>query len=135
MDRGVFERMNEIEAKHWWFTARRQVIASMIEPLLRGNSSAEILEAGCGSGGNLSMLNHFGKVDAFEFDDTARQAAEKKSKLKIPFGALPFDVPFGGQQFGISLNAHRQSRAIGPKRFKRHQRRVVIASRDLQQPH
>jgi SAM-dependent methyltransferase len=101
MDRGVFERMNEIEAKHWWFTARRQVIASMIEPLLRGNSSAEILEAGCGSGGNLSMLNHFGKVDAFEFDDTARQAAEKKSKLKIPFGALPFDVPFGGQQYDL----------------------------------
>jgi len=101
MERCVYERMNELEARHWWFSARREIIASLIQPLLKENPDAAILEAGCGSGGNLSMLRHFGKVDAFEFDSVALQAAEEKSGLDIRFGALPDDVPFEDNRYDL----------------------------------
>jgi len=101
MERSVFDRMNEIEAQHWWFTARRRIIASLIGPLLRGKGDVRILEAGCGSGGNLSMLSRFGRVDAFEFDKVALAAAREKSGLDIHFGALPEAVPFVDNKYDL----------------------------------
>lgn len=101
MERCVYDRMNELEARHWWFTARRQIIAALIHPLLKEKTNVAILEAGCGSGGNLSMLRHFGKVDAFEFDSVALQAAEEKSGLDIRFGALPDEIPFEDNRYDL----------------------------------
>lgn len=101
MERSVFDRMNELEAEHWWFTARRMIIASLIGPLLRGKADVRILEAGCGSGGNLSMLSRFGKVEAFEFDKIALSAAQEKSGLDVRFGALPDEVPFLENQYDL----------------------------------
>ncbi|WP_171181798.1 bifunctional 2-polyprenyl-6-hydroxyphenol methylase/3-demethylubiquinol 3-O-methyltransferase UbiG [Ruegeria sp. HKCCD8929] len=101
MERSVYDRMVELETRHWWFVARRKIIASLIEPMLEKSSNPTILEAGCGSGGNLSMLRRFGKLDAFEFDDAAREAARQKSGLDIRFGALPEQLPFTEQQYDL----------------------------------
>lgn len=101
MDRSVYERMNEFEARHWWFAARRAIIASLLEKLVEEKSEIAILEAGCGSGGNLSMLGRFGKVDAFEFDENARRAAANKSGLDIQYGALPGEISFGDRNYDI----------------------------------
>ncbi len=101
MERCVYERMNELESRHWWFTARRSIIASLLKPLLMGKPDPAILEAGCGSGGNLTMLRRFGKVDAFEYDTGARCAAEQKSGLDIRFGALPGNVPFSDKSYDL----------------------------------
>lgn len=101
MERTVYDRMNELEAKHWWFVARRQVIAALIDRNLGRRPSALILEAGCGSGGNLQMLGQFGKVDAFEYDGPAREQAKAKSGLDIRFGALPQDLPFDDRRYDL----------------------------------
>jgi SAM-dependent methyltransferase len=101
MERTVYDRMNELESNHWWFVARRRVIAALIDRHLRQPSGAAILEAGCGSGGNLAMLGRFGQVDAFEYDATAREAARAKSQLDVRFGALPDDLPFDGRRYDL----------------------------------
>ncbi len=100
MERAVFDRMKELEAKHWWFVARRQVIAALIDRHL-DRKAVRILEAGCGSGGNLQMLAQFGQVDAFEYDAPAREAAKAKSGLDIRFGALPGDLPFDDRRYHL----------------------------------
>ncbi len=101
MERTVYDRMNELEMRHWWFVARRSIIASLIRRVLPKRAEATILEAGCGSGGNLRMLGEFGKVDAFEFDQVAREEAAKKSGLDIKFGALPDALPFDGKRYDL----------------------------------
>lgn len=101
MDRSVYDRMNELEARHWWFTARRAIIATLIRRELGGGTDKSILEAGCGSGGNLSMLKQFGHVDAFEYDEMARQHATEKSGLDIRFGALPQELPFEDRRYDL----------------------------------
>lgn len=101
MDRAVYERMDVLEAKHWWFAARREIIAALIGRELTRKPGARILEAGCGSGGNLDMLRRFGAVDAFEYDGTAREAAKVKSGLDIRPGALPQDVPFETERYDL----------------------------------
>jgi SAM-dependent methyltransferase len=101
MDRKVYDRMNELETNHWWFVARRMIIAKLMQRQLRGRRDAQILEAGCGSGGNLAMLAQFGQVDAFEYDGQARDAAKAKSGLDIRFGALPAELPFDDRCYDV----------------------------------
>jgi len=100
MDRTVYDRMHALEAQHWWFVARRKIIAELVGRHLK-RQPATILEAGCGSGGNLSMLQRFGQVDAFEYDATARGHATAKSGLDIRFGALPQDLPFEDRRYDL----------------------------------
>ena len=100
MERTVYDRMNELEANHWWFVARRKIIAALISRHLP-KTPALILEAGCGSGGNLAMLGRFGTVDAFEYDATAREAARAKSQLDVQFGALPGELPFDNRAYDL----------------------------------
>lgn len=101
MDRVVYDRMNELEARHWWFVSRRKVIAALIDRMPQAWPDFAILEAGCGTGGNLLTLAHYGKVDAFEYDATARQQAIEKTKMDVCFGALPDEVPFDGRRYDL----------------------------------
>lgn len=101
MERTVYDRMNELEANHWWFVGRRRIIAALIARFLPTGGTAKILEAGCGSGGNLPLLGRFGTVDAFEYDAPARQHATEKSGLDVRFGALPDDLPFEDRRYDL----------------------------------
>lgn len=83
--------MAEQEQSHWWFTGRRRLIGALIERLVHLPASARILEAGCGTGGNLAMLGQLGKLEGFEFDPDARRLAERHG-YPISFGALPDTV-------------------------------------------
>lgn len=93
MDRDVYARMDQLEANHWWFVGRREIIRAAITKLIPLPQKPSILEAGCGTGGNLAMLSSLGDLDAFEFDDIARKRAEEKSNRSLPFGALPDRIP------------------------------------------
>lgn len=101
MDRLVYERMDEQEAAHWWFAARREMIRTTIARLIELPVQADILEAGCGTGGNLAMLMELGALDAFEFDAQARAIAAQKAKIDVPFGALPDDIPFAPKRYDL----------------------------------
>ena len=101
MDRDVYVRMAALEQAHWWFQARRVMIARGIERLVRPGAEAKLLEAGCGSGGNLAMLKEFGHVEAFEFDEEARRLAAERTGQRIPHGALPDVVPFDEKRFDL----------------------------------
>jgi len=92
--------MADTEEKHWWFVGRRAIIQNEITRL-RLPSSAEILEAGAGTGGNLSMLRRHGAVSAMELDSYARQVARNRSGLDILEGALPDRIPFVNERFDL----------------------------------
>ena len=101
MDRAVFDRMDAQEEVHWWFKARRSIIRAVIERLVDLPDAPRILEAGCGTGGNLEMLGDFGAVRAFELDAAARDAAAAKSGLAVAEGALPGPIPFAAERFDV----------------------------------
>ncbi|MFK7944645.1 MAG: class I SAM-dependent methyltransferase [Paracoccaceae bacterium] len=92
MDRAVYARMGAAEAEHWWFRGRRAVLETLIARNCALPANARLLEAGCGTGGNLAMLARHGQLDAFEYDADARQEAASKGIVQIAAGALPDDV-------------------------------------------
>jgi SAM-dependent methyltransferase len=89
MDRAVFDRMAELDQHHWWFTARRRILSSVIRRVVRPPANARILELGCGTGHNLDTLAKFGKVEASELDDYARELATQRLGRKVEKVALP----------------------------------------------
>jgi SAM-dependent methyltransferase len=89
MDRAVFDRMAEHDQQHWWFVARRRILAELIAREVAPRPGARILEIGCGTGHNLEMLGRFGTVDAIELDDDARALASARLGRPVLKARLP----------------------------------------------
>jgi len=89
MERFVYEQMAELDERHWWYVARRQVVEALILRVVRPPKNAAILEIGCGTGHNLNMLSQFGHVEALELDDEARTISEKRLGRSIMSAPLP----------------------------------------------
>ncbi|MFM9978430.1 MAG: class I SAM-dependent methyltransferase [Sphingomonadaceae bacterium] len=87
MERVIYDRMAAHDATHWWYRARREVLASVIARRIAFPENPQILEIGCGTGHNLSMLARFGAVDAIEIDAAARSVAS--ARLGKPVGDAP----------------------------------------------
>ena len=89
MERVVYEQMAQLDERHWWYRARREVLAALIRRRARPPKDAAILEIGCGTGHNLAMLGQFGRVDALEVDAGARAVAEKRLGRPVLSAPLP----------------------------------------------
>ena len=89
MERAVYDAMAELDQRHWWYVARRKVLAELIRRRARPPAGARLLEIGCGTGHNLEMLGEFGSVDALEVDETARAFAEKRLGKTVFSAPLP----------------------------------------------
>jgi SAM-dependent methyltransferase len=80
MQSDQFELHAEIEQRHWWFVARRQILTSVINAVLPPSPATTIIDVGCGTGANLGSL-------AAEYDcvgiDTSSQAI-RLAKRRFP---------------------------------------------------
>lgn len=101
MESVAYAQMDANEADHWWFMARRDILARLIGHYGGETGDLRLLEAGCGTGGNIDMLRRFGKLDAFEFDPVARARASEKAGVAIPYGALPDGIPFTDRTYDL----------------------------------
>jgi SAM-dependent methyltransferase len=101
MDSAAFEHMAATEATHWWFVGRRAVIDALLEGMALP-TSGDILEAGCGTGGNLATLSRRGKISAFEpHIDALSFARTRHPDLDIREGSLPAALPYDLASFDL----------------------------------
>lgn len=100
MERQIYDRMRVLEQTHWWFTARRDILAAEIARLPMPKP-ARILEVGCGTGGNLELLKTFGEVRAIEPDTESRAYAADRSGVPVDGGLLPDGLPDLGGPFDL----------------------------------
>jgi len=106
MERVVYQQMAELDQRHWWYRARREVLAELIRRQAMPTPGAHILEIGCGTGHNLEMLGGFGSVDALELDDEARAIAEQRLGRQVLSAPLPelAGVPDGAYDLIAALD-------------------------------
>ncbi len=89
MERAVFDRMAELDSRHWWFVARRRILSELIHREVPLPADARILEIGCGTGHNFEMLGRFGRVEAIEVDDEARALSSSRLGREVGSSPLP----------------------------------------------
>ncbi|HEX8553269.1 MAG TPA: class I SAM-dependent methyltransferase [Sphingomonas sp.] len=89
MDRIVYDRMAAHDSTHWWYRARRDILADYLTRYADLPQDARILEIGCGTGHNLPMLARFGPVEAIEIDPAARAIASERLGRAVGDAPLP----------------------------------------------
>ena len=100
METGKYHEMADIENRHWWFRGRRYLFRSVLEDM-QLPPDAHILELGCGTGGNLSMLQSFGEVFAVEMNEFSREHARMSTGVDVQYGKLPDMIPYEGKRFDL----------------------------------
>lgn len=87
--------MYELESTYWWFVGRRDVIRGWLEALRDTlPEEAQILDVGCGTGGNAMLLGEFGRVTASDVADTALEFCRQRGLTDlIQCSADDLDAP------------------------------------------
>ncbi|MFH1957700.1 MAG: glycosyltransferase [bacterium] len=98
MSPGEYRYMYEMENHHWWFVSRRRMVVRLIESLKI--PAPAILDAGSGTGGNLTAFNRFGKTTGIDISEQAVSFCRMRGLKnvicspveKIPYADGAFDV-------------------------------------------
>jgi SAM-dependent methyltransferase len=99
MDKDVYHDMTQLQVNHWWFKARRGILDQTLHGLTISDNF-QILEIGCGTGGNMEMLEQFGTVYGMEMNEFAASYAREKTGKTVHIGSLPDEIPFD-QKFDL----------------------------------
>jgi SAM-dependent methyltransferase len=102
MDR-LLEATARAERDHFWFRGFRRFVRPFVARAVAGfesDGTVEILDCGCGTGHNLSLLREFGRTYGIDLTWTGLQIAHARGERKIarataaclPFAASRFDL-------------------------------------------
>lgn len=78
MNPGMYFQFAEIEDKHWWFISRKYLIENILKKLDISHFK-NILDLGCGVGGNMRFLsNYCEKISGLDCSEIAIKLAKEK---------------------------------------------------------
>jgi SAM-dependent methyltransferase len=95
----LLELTGRAEATHFWFRGFRAYVDAGAREIAAGRRDLRLIDCGCGTGNNLSMLKPYG--EAFGFDLTAAGARRARHVVpgiaqadieRIPFKSGTFDI-------------------------------------------
>jgi SAM-dependent methyltransferase len=90
---------SRVEDEHFWFRGFRAFITPLLQQAVNGRPEARILDCGCGTGYNLTLLARFGRPVGFDLTPTGLALARgrglplaRASITHIPFRDASFDL-------------------------------------------
>jgi ubiquinone/menaquinone biosynthesis C-methylase UbiE len=98
-----YEYLYQLEENFWWFAGMREVTAVLLDPFLRERDDRVILDAGCGTGGNLAWLRRYagnGHVVGLDFVNTALRFCQQHGERYL-VQASATDLPFATESFDL----------------------------------
>ncbi|MGZ5435491.1 MAG: class I SAM-dependent methyltransferase [Pyrinomonadaceae bacterium] len=98
-----YQYLFELEEEFWWFVGMRLITATLLDPILSGNVSRAVLDAGCGTGANVAWLKRYSSAKEVVGLDLVAEAltlghhriqrlAVQGSVTELPFADSTFDV-------------------------------------------
>lgn len=102
MNKAYYTEYYTLERQHWWFRARLEILAAMVDkhqPTPAGKSLS-ILNAGIATGATTTMLETFGRVTSLEYDTACCAFVEEKLGLSVVNASLT-ELPFDDNTFDL----------------------------------
>lgn len=105
MSPNAYTEMSDVQTRHWWFVARRDILRSQLADL-QLPPVADILEIGSGTGANLALLAEFGQVVGLEMSAPAIALArshgvETGGRVDLIKGQCPEDLGGLARRFDL----------------------------------
>ena len=77
MDNNEYQKLYKFENFYWWHIGRKQIIQTLLSKI-RLKTNSRILDAGCGTGGNMRILAQFGNVIGIDNSPEAIKFCKKR---------------------------------------------------------
>ena len=103
MHKQDYEDLHALEEHFWWFAGMREVTAALLDPLLPAAQNRSVLDAGCGTGLNLSWLKKYSPNSAVVGIDFAADALAfcRARGERLVTCASVIDLPFADSSFDV----------------------------------
>ncbi|HWA73027.1 MAG TPA: class I SAM-dependent methyltransferase [Polyangiaceae bacterium] len=63
MEKAYYDTLHGMQARHWWYEARRRILRSVLQGIFaEGVPTGVLYDLGCGVGANLPVLEQFGET-------------------------------------------------------------------------
>jgi ubiquinone/menaquinone biosynthesis C-methylase UbiE len=95
--------MFKVEDSLWWFAAMRRISNTLIDRHIskaHNRATAEVLDAGCGTGGQIPALEKYGRVTAFDFYEPAAEMCLHRRKGRIAVASIDA-IPYADSSFDV----------------------------------
>lgn len=99
-----YAAMYGVEDAHWWYTGMRRVADALLRSRINGRvGGLDILDAGCGTGGNSRHLQRYGRVTGIDVSSEALRFARRRPGLTLAQGSVD-SVPLRDASFDLVLS-------------------------------
>ncbi len=100
MDISAYARIFEIEETLWWYRGRRRICFGLLDRYLGGRNDLDILDVGCGTGYNLTLLSRYGRAQGVDMSREALEFCRRRGVEQVtlheadvlPFPDASFDL-------------------------------------------
>ena len=99
LDKEAYGAIYEKEEDHWWYRGRRVIIDNILSSLEFADE-IKILDAGCGTGGNLALLGKYGSVDGCDYSEEAIKYCRLRGYEGV-FQASIFELPCESEGYNL----------------------------------
>jgi SAM-dependent methyltransferase len=76
-----------VEQRQWWYRGTRDICFAVLDPFIAGRPPMDILDVGCGTGGNLLLLQHYGRARGIDIDPLCVDYCRRKG-LDVSLGSM-----------------------------------------------
>lgn len=97
MEPQEYEKMYELEDKHWWFVSKRRLINNFLNKI-KFNNKPYILDLGCGTGANLQSFCKYGKAVGMDISPLAIKFSSARECPYLVRGSVN-NIPFKDNVF------------------------------------
>jgi SAM-dependent methyltransferase len=95
-----YRRLFELENRLWWFRGMRDISMALVERYLARTPPRGILDAGCGTGGMLSLFDRLGPAVGIDASSDAIAFAKTSSGRRLVRGDVG-RLPFAAESFDL----------------------------------
>jgi SAM-dependent methyltransferase len=103
MNKGQYRLLFELENDYWWHVGLRNLIISTYRAYTKNKNNVKILDAGCGTGGNLVALNKLGYAVGIDLSKEAIYFSKQRGIDKLIEGSVS-RLPFKDNCFDVVLS-------------------------------
>jgi len=116
VDPKAYEIVRELEESHWFFVARRRILARLLDGVMTGSDHAKTLDVGCGTGATMGFLERYGEVTGLDISPQAVEYCREQGRKRLCL-ASGESLPFVDGSFdlvtALDLLEHLEHEAAG----------------------